>query len=147
MRSVFANTKERMRKPTEKLHNSAKLLDKRGFTLVELSVAIFLVAIIATMIVSFSVLVSNNLNKSKAEYSFLEQCSSLKTTITNYTSENDSFSLTTLKEQNFAESYTEIESVEYSKYNSLLKCTAVSTDGKTQTFVIYLRTAEVTSDE
>ena len=146
MRSVFANTKERMRKRTEKLHNGAKLLDKRGFTLVELSVTIFLVAIIATMIVSFSVLVSNNLNKSKAEYSFLEQCSSLKTTITNYTSENDSFTLTTLTAQNFADSYTEIESVEYSKYNSLLKCTAVSTDGKTQTFVIYLRTAEVTDE-
>ena len=136
-----------MRKRTEKLHNGAKLLDKRGFTLVELSVAIFLVAIIVTMIVSFSVLVSNNLNKSKAEYSFLEQCSSLKTTITNYTSENDSFSLTALKEQNFAGSYTDIESVEYSVNNSLLKCIVVSTDGKTQTFVIYLRTAEVTSDE
>ena len=135
-----------MRKTTEKLHNSAKLLDKRGFTLVELSVTIFLVAIIATMIVSFSVLVSNNLKRSKAEYSFLEQCSSLKTTITNYTSENDSFTLTTLTAQNFAESYTEIESVEYSISNSLLKCTAVSTDGKTQTFVIYLRTAEVTDE-
>ena len=136
-----------MKNTTEKLHNNAKLLDKRGFTLVELSVAIFLVAIIATMIVSFSVLVSNNLNKSKAEYSFLEQCSALKTTITNYTSENDSFSLNDLMKQNFAESYTEIESVEYSVSSSLLKCTVVSTDGKTQTFVIYLRTAEVTSDE
>ena len=64
-------------------------LSKRGFTLVELSVVMALVAIIVTMVVSFSVLMSGFINNNNDEYSFLEDYAALKQQLLTWVAEND----------------------------------------------------------
>lgn len=137
-----------MKKSTERQRKKATTLRKGGFTLVELSVVLFLVAIVATMTVSFSVLINKYTNGNKAEYEFLSQCSELKADVTDYVYENDTFSLETLSEQNFESKYSEIESVDFSQNESgtIIKCTVTSANGKEQTFAVYLRAATVTTE-
>lgn len=122
---------------------------KSGFTLVELTIVLLLVAILSTMTVTFSNLVGKQTTAAKKDYAFLEQCTDLKTKVTNYVYEQKEITITDqkLKKKDFAEDYTEIRSVtfDYSReYATLLKCTAESTGGRTQTFVIYLRATTVT---
>ncbi len=124
-----------------------KMIKKRGFTLLELSIVLFLMAVIVTMTVSFSKLVGKYTNINNTEYEFLVQCSDLKTDITKYVYENTSITLEDLNEQNFAKNYSEIESVTFSNNGSLLKSVVKSVTGKEQTFVVYLRVQEVTNGE
>ena len=62
---------------------------KCGFTLVELSVVLTLLAILATMIISFSVLMSAFAEGSKVEYAFLEDHAALKDALCSWVAEND----------------------------------------------------------
>ena len=124
-----------------------KMIKKRGFTRLELSIVLFLMAVIVTMTVSFSKLVGKYTNINNTEYEFLVQCSDLKTDITKYVYENTSITLEDLNEQNFAKNYSEIESVTFSNNGSLLKSVVKSVTGKEQTFVVYLRVQEVTNGE
>ena len=64
-------------------------LSKRGFTLVELSVVMALLAIIATMIVSFSSLAGGFVSENNKEYSFLEDYAALKQQLLSWVAEND----------------------------------------------------------
>ena len=70
------------------MNNSSR--DKGGFTLVELTIAIALVAILAAMIASFSVLMSNFAKSSTTEYTFLDDSSALKDKLTEWMAEEDS---------------------------------------------------------
>ena len=70
-----------------KQHNAQN--GKRGFTLVELTVVMALMAILATMIVTFSSLMSDFAAKEHAEYDFLEDVSVLKESLSNWIAEND----------------------------------------------------------
>ena len=70
-----------------KQHNAQN--GKRGFTLVELVVVMALLAILATMIVTFSGLMSDFVAKEQAEYDFLEDVSVLKESLSNWIAEND----------------------------------------------------------
>ena len=70
-----------------KQHNAQN--GKRGFTLVELTVVMALMAILATMIVTFSSLMSDFAAKEQAEYDFLEDVSILKESLSNWIAEND----------------------------------------------------------
>lgn len=63
---------------------------KGGFTLVELSIVMALLAILTTMIFSFSVLMNQSTAESKEEYAFLEDCAILKENFSQWLSENDS---------------------------------------------------------
>ena len=54
---------------------------KRGFTLVELSVVLALVAIVTVMIVSFSIMMDKFAVSAQAEYDFLEDSNILKNQI------------------------------------------------------------------
>lgn len=58
--------------------NSIKKSGKRGFTLVELSVVLALVAIVTVMIVSFSIMMEKFSASAQAEYKFLEDSGKLK---------------------------------------------------------------------
>lgn len=62
---------------------------KSGFTLVELSVVLALLAILATMIASFSVLMNGFASKNNEEYNFLEDYAKLKEEISEWVAEND----------------------------------------------------------
>ena len=70
-----------------KSHNSNN--GKRGFTLVELSVVLALLAILTTMIISFSVLMNGFAKENKAEYDFSEDHATLKKAICIWAAEND----------------------------------------------------------
>ena len=63
---------------------------KGGFTLVELSIVMALLAILATMITTFSVLMNQHTAESKAQNAFLEDCSMLKEQFSKWLAENDS---------------------------------------------------------
>jgi prepilin-type N-terminal cleavage/methylation domain-containing protein len=71
----------------QKSHNSKS--GKSGFTLVELSVVLALLAILTTMIVSFSVLMHGFAAENSAEYQFLEDHAMLKEKLCTWAAEND----------------------------------------------------------
>lgn len=62
---------------------------KRGFTLVELSVVLALVALLSTMVVSFSVFFSGFVNGNNAEYDYLEDHAALKDSLCTWLAEQD----------------------------------------------------------
>lgn len=72
---------------TKKAHNTVS--DKRGFTLVELTVVMALVAILMVMIVSFSTMMGDFAGAEESEYAFLEDVSALKETLSDWVAEND----------------------------------------------------------
>ena len=69
------------RKDKKMQKNSTKMSGKRGFTLVELSVVLALVAIVTVMIVSFSIMMDKFAVSAQAEYDFLEDSNILKNQI------------------------------------------------------------------
>ena len=71
----------------QKPHNAKP--GKSGFTLVELCVVLALLAILAAMIASFSVLMNGFVAENKAEYEFLEDHSTLKGVLEIWAAEND----------------------------------------------------------
>ena len=93
-----------------KQHNAQN--GKRGFTLVELTVVMALLAILATMIVTFSGLMSDFVAKEQAEYDFLEDVSTLKESLSNWIAENDvdgaKFTLTEKKTVNEIDYYSSV---------------------------------------
>ena len=70
-----------------KYHNEK--CGKGGFTLVELCVVLALLAILTTMIVSFSVMMSGFAAENKIEYEFLEDHAALKEKLCTWVAEND----------------------------------------------------------
>ena len=75
-------------KSNKKTEYSAKK-NKRGYTLLELTIVLALTAIVATMVVSFSTLVSKYNKGSRADYAFFEDCAALKKQVTQLVSEED----------------------------------------------------------
>ncbi len=65
-------------------------LGRKGFTLVELSIVLVLVAILGVMTVSFTTLVSGYSGGIQKEYEFLEQCDRFERTLTDWAGECDS---------------------------------------------------------
>ena len=135
-----------------------KSVGKCGFTLVELSVVMALVAILATMTVSFTALMSGFANDSRAEYEYLEEYSNLKEEISKKLKEYDATDFNF-----FVENYNlEIngsaitDKVDFSKYDSiggvkfelidgkLIKCTTTRKNPEqTMSFVFYPRFATI----
>ena len=66
-----------MKKDNKTMHNQK--WRKKGFTLIELTVVIAVLAIISTVIVAFSSLVSAQVTRSNARADFLKHAASLKT--------------------------------------------------------------------
>lgn len=56
-------------------------MGRRGFTIVELSVVLVLLALLITMTVSFSVLIGNYVAKSNGGRKFYEECAELRQTL------------------------------------------------------------------
>ena len=77
-------------KTRKKTHNASN--GKCGFTLVELCVVLALVAILGTMVVSFSVMFSEYTNGVQSEYLFLEHTSALNERLSDWVAENDTTS-------------------------------------------------------
>ena len=63
------------------MRKNQPLKQRRGFTLVELTIVLTVMAIISSMIVSFSVLISAQVNKNDARADFLEQTATFRTQI------------------------------------------------------------------
>lgn len=75
---------------TTNVQKSHKVLcGKRGFTVVELSVVLALMAILVTLIISFSVLMSGFSEGNKVEYAFLKEHAALKDALCSWVAEND----------------------------------------------------------
>ena len=123
---------------------------KRGFTLVELSVVLLLIAILSVMTVSFSVLIGKQSQKLQSEYTFMEQCSLLRADVTDWLYENVTadagFTVAdgTLSAggNTYTRTYSEIQEMLFTANSdgNLLKCTVVSVNGAEQNFVIAVRT-------
>ena len=62
---------------------------KRGSTLVELSIVMALLSIVATMIATFSALVVTYVNQNQAKYDFIEEGSAIREDIADWLSEMD----------------------------------------------------------
>ena len=156
---------------TEKANNTH--LDKRGFTLAELTVVMALLAIVVTMIVTFSALMGSFAKDEKAEFDFLEQVSALKNSLDDWISEHDvqgayfiannnelntviirdiegiSFSNGILEcnDEIIISGLDEIGELSFSSSGKLIKCTATrSTDDENKdeiSFVFAVRIAEI----
>ena len=121
---------------------------RRGSTLVELSVVLMVMAIVAVMIVSFTALVAGYADDSRVKYEFLEDVSTIKTELTAYVNEvATSETALTVQEHELAiatanikfenytlllgsRSVTELNSVSWLEFDldddlRLIKCTAV----------------------
>ena len=141
---------------TKKAHNTVS--DKRGFTLVELTVVMALVAILMVMIVSFSTMMGDFAGAEESEYAFLEDVSAIKETLSDWVAENDVegnvFSVSASGvlslngsevDETMKENLDEIDlvSFELSDTHNLIKCTATSSTSDSISFVIALRSAEI----
>lgn len=71
----------------QKYHNAKH--GRGGYTLVELCVVLALLAILTTMIVSFSVLMNGFAAENKAQYEFLEDHAALRRRLCAWAAEND----------------------------------------------------------
>ena len=135
---------------------------KRGFTLVELSVVIALLAILVTMTVTFTMAMNGFVDVNRAEYDYLEEHSKLKEEISNWLADRDdentiflvsTKSLSVENGDSFDSSiinkFDSINSVEFSVVKNsegvgkLIKCTTSTASGKSQTFVVSTRFAEI----
>lgn len=158
------------RKNEKMQKNNIKMSGKRGFTLVELSVVLALVAIITAMIVSFSIMMNNFFETAQAEYDFLEDSNTLKNQIIKKISEYDNsentISVQNKKLQVKSEDSEDSKNIDLSDLigdnfkvefaageNNLIRCTVISKNSNSHStsFVIALRSAqvvkEVVSDE
>ena len=79
---------EKMRNKTVEKPNKVKN-NKRGFTLVELTIVMAILAIVIGITVSFSVLMKDVTADNRDEYEFLEQNTELKDAICAWVAEND----------------------------------------------------------
>ncbi len=132
------------------MHRKNTLHYHRGFTLIELTIVMAITAIIATMIVSFSVLISAQVKKNNIRADFINSVASLQTDLqkefaaidsetTFIVTENDKgikFEDTTI----LLESYKYIDHIEIrvNEEKNLLKIILSNDDlGEAQSFLIY----------
>ena len=154
--------KNKRNKKKPNIHNAK--FGKGGFTLVELCVVLALVAIVTTMIVSFSVQMNSFATDSQDDYKFLEDCSTLNTQLYKWIAENDIQSaeffaegekLTVTKEGesklfSLGEKPQTVEDIEFiiSENGDLIKCTISQKDGSQKTcYVFALRCADIATVE
>lgn len=160
------------RKVVQKVHSVKR--DKGGFTLAELVIVLALMAILTTMFISFSVLMSGFTTEHKAEYEFLEEHAALKEVFSAWVAENDTpgsvflvaedgtLTVTvsgTEKIVKFADGvlfldeaqkdgYDAIDGVTFSANEKLIKCVThrVGKNGKQteRSFVLFLRSGTIT---
>ena len=78
--------RKKITSPDEKVNISSR---KRGFTIVELTIALALLAIFTTMVVSFSVLMKESAKDSSSEYGFMQDAFVVKEKFTKWAAEQD----------------------------------------------------------
>lgn len=69
--------------------NNTKHIAAKGSTLVELSIVMALLSIVATMIATFSALVVTYVNRNQASYDFIEESSAIREDIADWLSKMD----------------------------------------------------------
>lgn len=126
-------------------------IGKRGFTLVELCITLFLVVLLSAMTVTFSALISEQPESLQSDYTFMEQCSLLRADVTDWLYDNvtvdSGFAIyggtLSIGGNTYTQSYSEIRDVSFTANDAgnMLKCTATSESGAELTFVIAVRTA------
>lgn len=79
-----------MCRQTTHLKGENKPNGKSGYTLVEICVVLALIAILSTMIVSFSALMSGYVRSNKTQYRFLEDCAEVEENVTEWVRGADS---------------------------------------------------------
>lgn len=88
--STRARIKQKtMKKQTARTTEYWRRNGKRGYTLVELSVVLLLIAILTGMIASFSALANQHAQDVRKEYAFVEQCSTLRQELGDWIALND----------------------------------------------------------
>lgn len=133
------------------INRFSRSTDKRGFTLVELCVTLFLIVLISSMTVTFSALISKQSESLQSDYTFMEQCSLLRADVTDWLYDNvtvdSGFAIyggtLSIGGNTYTQSYSEIRDVSFTANDAgnMLKCTATSESGAELTFVIAVRTA------
>ena len=136
-----------------------KKLNKRGFTLIELTIVMAITAIISVMIVSFTTLISAQVNKNGLRADFMEQVLTLRTdlqtefakvdgTVTEYhftvdvvaktlNIENTSFTFTW-------NDYEYIDEMRVSSNGNVAKITLINKDlQESQSFVLISKTGNI----
>ena len=130
-----------------------KKWQKKGFTLIELTVVIAVLAIISTVIVAFSSLISAQVTRNNARADFLKHSAQFKTDLQEefalFDSPNTTFTVTVDNENNVLK-FSETQTFSFSAYGefelsvsangSLLKCELKNSALQvTQTFVLSSR--------
>ena len=124
---------------------------KRGFTLVELCVVLFLIVLLSSMTATFSALVSKQTENLQSYYTFMEQCTMLRADVTDWLYDNitadEGFTvddgILSVGDNAYEQTFSEIQEMIFTANDDgdLLKCTAVSVNGAEQTLVIAVRMA------
>ena len=111
-----------------------KKLNKRGFTLVELTIVMAITAIISVMIVSFSVLISAQVRKNNLRADFLESVITLRTDLQKQFAENN-YEHSILS--NDTTEYEYIDKIEFDIKSQIVKVTVTNyTLQETQSFIL-----------
>ena len=122
--------------------NKAKKLNKRGFTLVELTIVMAISAIISVMIVSFAVLISAQVKKNNLRADFLESVITLRTDLQKkFAEDNSQFDI---EDPDFSfdlEEYEYIDDVDFSCQGKILKVVVKNESlNEEQSFVLISKT-------
>ena len=119
--------------------NKAKKLNKRGFTLVELTIVMAISAIISVMIVSFAVLISAQVKKNNLRADFLESVITLRTDLQKQFALADNGNIENNLPSFDKEDYEYIDNVNFTmQENGKILKVVVSNQklGETQSFVL-----------
>ena len=149
------------------------ICDKRGFTVIELTIVMALVAIFAAMVIVFSTMMSDHSENLANEYQFIEDCNLVDNTFYKWIAEydtpehkflvgRDTLIITNLSDEPVAtfsfrgdtirlgdktlEGLEAIDRFEFSTKGNIIKCTAFSSepiDNPKSSFVFSLRCASM----
>ena len=132
-----------MTKKRDMFINKDKKLNKRGFTLVELTIVLAISAIISVMIVSFSVLISAQVKKNNLRADFLEDVISLRIDLKKqFAEDNAQFDIENPEFSFDLGNYEHIDDIAFSKQDSgnILKVVVANSSlNEKQSFVLICR--------
>ena len=116
------------------MQRKSTIQNRRGFTLVEITIVLAIAAIISVMIVSFSTLISAQVRKNNLRADFLESVITLRTDLQKQFADNNYDNSIF---NNFTTEYEDIDNIEFEYSGDIVKVVAYNeTLQESQSFIL-----------